>query len=76
MFGFKIIRESEYEELVRCSVKFQKILQCHRWFSGWHDLDIIWNYIMQDINFGGIERARRDYATARGTDEYGRTPNE
>ena len=72
VFGLKIILKKDYDELVRCQTKFYKVVSCHRWFAGWRDLDIIWDYIMQDTNFGGIERARKDYAKARGTDEYGK----
>lgn len=71
ILGFRIIRESTYRDLVRADNKFRKVLSCNRWFAGWRDLDIIWNYIIQDTNFGGIEKARSDYARARGTNEYG-----
>lgn len=71
MFGLKIISKSNYENLVKSEIKFQKVIQCHRWFAGWRDLDIIWDYIIQDINYGGIEKSRKDYANARKTDEYG-----
>ena len=63
------------KEFERLTVKYQKTLQCHRWFAGWKDLDIIWKYILDDINFGGIETARKDYAKARNTDEYGTNSN-
>jgi len=71
MFGFTIISKQRLAELERHQVKMQKFWQVHRWFSGWKDLDIIWDYLIQDTNFGGIERARKDYAAARKTDEYG-----
>ena len=63
------------KEFERLTVKYQKLIQCHRWFAGWEDLDIIWKYILDDINFGGIETARKDYAKARNTDEYGTNSN-
>lgn len=75
MFGFKIISDEEYRDLQRLRIKEQKFWQVHRWFSGWRDLDIIWTYLVDDVNFGGIERARKDYAFVRKTNEYG-TPIE
>lgn len=72
MFGWTLICREEKEYLELCAVKYQKVVSCHRWFAGWKDLDIIWDYIMQDTNFGGIDRAREDYAIARETDRYGK----
>lgn len=72
MFGWTIIHKSELEVLKTCAMRNQKLNQVERWFSGWRDLDIIWKYIFEEINYGGIERARKDYAEARGTDEYGK----
>jgi len=63
------------KEFERLATKYQKLIKCQRWFSGWKDLDIIWKYILDDINFGGIEKAREDYAKARNTDEYGTNSN-
>lgn len=71
MFGLKIVSKSRLDHLERMETKFQKVVECHRWFAGWSDLDIIWDYIMEDTNFGGISRAREDYAKARKTNEYG-----
>lgn len=76
IFGYKIIRADEYDQLKRHSVKWNKTIRVMAWFSGWDDLKIIWKYIAEDTNYGGIERARSDYAEARGTDEYGRKENE
>lgn len=72
LFGWSIIRTKDLNKYERCYVNLLKVTDCHRWFAGWKDLDIIWKYILEDINFGGIERAREDYANARGTDEYGK----
>lgn len=72
LFGYVIIKKEEWN---RMKIKEQKFWQLHRWFSGWRDLEIIWNYLIDDTNFGGIERARKDYAEARKTNEYG-TPVE
>lgn len=71
MFGWTIIHKSELEVLKTCAMRNQKLNQVKFWFSGWRDLDVIWKYIFEEINYGGIERVRKDYAEARGTDEYG-----
>ena len=71
MFGFTIISNKELAALNLNQIKMQKFLMVHRWFAGWKDLDIIWDYLIEDTNYGGIERARKDYAEARKTDEYG-----
>ena len=72
IFGFWITTEKTYKRYCELETKHQKFWQVHRWFSGWRDLDIIWDYLIKDTNFGGIERAREDYAEDRGTDEYGK----
>ena len=46
----------------------------HRWFSGFRDLDIIWNYVYGKRS-GSIDSVRYDYAKARGTDVYGKPKN-
>lgn len=71
MFGFTIISKSRLEILEAAHRKHCKIHELYRWFAGWKDLDIIWKYIYDDTNFGGISRARADYAKARNTNEYG-----
>lgn len=43
----------------------------HRWFSGFRDLDIIWDYVYGKRD-GSIDSVRYDYAKARGTDVYGK----
>jgi hypothetical protein len=72
LFGLWITTEKTYRRYIQLETKTYKFWQVHRWFSGWRDLDIIWDYLIKDTNFGGIERARKDYAEARGTDEYGK----
>lgn len=71
IFGFTIIRKNELKDLQCTHIKYCKLMQIRRWFSGWTDLDIIWDYIIQDTNYGGIEKAREDYAKARKTTVYG-----
>jgi hypothetical protein len=75
LFGWTIIRVSEKEHFRKLQTKESKFWQVHRWFAGWRDLDIIWKYLIDETNVGGIERARRCYAAARNTNEYGE-PNE
>lgn len=72
LFGWSLIRTKDLEVYKAHRIKFMKLVQCNRWFSGWRDLDIIWKYIFDDVNYGGIEKAREDYAKARGTDVYGK----
>lgn len=71
IFKLRIVTEAEYQELRKTFTKYHKMIECYRWFSGWKDLDIIWDYIRNDVNYGGIEGARKKYAEARGTDVYG-----
>lgn len=75
MLGYTLIRKSELAYLKRSSAMVQTLINCHRWFSGWKDLDIIWDYIFSETYFGGIETARKKYADARGTDVYGDSIN-
>jgi len=71
MFGYSIVKTDRLQYLEKCTVKFEKVHQLYRWFSGWQDLDIIWNYIRSETYFGGIDEARKKYAKARGTNVYG-----
>ena len=72
MFGWKIIRDEEYQILKRSYFVSQKVINCHRWFSGWKDLDIIWEYLLSETYFGSIDSCRSKYADARKTDVYGK----
>lgn len=72
MFGYTIIKKSHLKELHRIEIKYTKVHSLYRWFSGWTDLDIIWDYIYQDSYTGGIREARLKYARSRNTDEYGK----
>lgn len=71
LFGLRVITESAYQDLQRSHVVHRTVINCHRWFSAWKDLDIIWDYILSETYFGDIGSARGKYAKARGTDEYG-----
>ena len=44
----------------------------YRWFSGFRDLDIIWDYIYGKRG-GSIDLLRSDYAKLRNTDVYGKS---
>lgn len=54
-------KAKRYEEIV------DSLTMVHRWFSGFRDLDIIWDYIYGKRG-GSIDSVRHDYAKARGTD--------
>ncbi len=69
-FGFRIIREEEYQSLIQDYQVAHKVLRVRRWFSGWKDLDIIWDYLF-DKSREDVSPTRQEYARARGTDEYG-----
>ena len=72
MFGWKIIRDEEYRILKRSYFVSQRVVNCQRWFSGWKDLDIIWEYILSENYFGNVGSCRDKYAKARKTDAYGK----
>ena len=71
IFGWSIIRTSELDGYEGYKFKRAKLAMARRWFSGWVDLDIIWDYIANDDYFGGIEAAREEYAKVRDTNVYG-----
>lgn len=68
MFGYSLVKTEELESLRLQNIK---MMQVHRWFAGWRDLDIIWDYITRESYWGGLQQCRKDYAFARDTDEYG-----
>lgn len=72
----KIISKKEYNRLIKKEKELvilqERISELHRWFSGWKDLDILFNHLGYGDWFGGIELARKEYAKVRGTDEYGK----
>jgi hypothetical protein len=70
LFRWTIIPKKELERLRHFEAKAARFWEVHRWFSGWKDLNIIWEYIFNDTYFGGIEEARKKYAEARDTDVY------
>lgn len=72
IFGLRIISESEYQYLRQQSVHAQVLYRVRDWFSGWRDLDIIWEYILSKDYYGDISSARLKYANTRGTNEYGK----
>ena len=71
IFGWVLIRKEELEEYQKAYHVKNRLIECHRWFSGWKDLDIIWDYLFKESYFGGIDAAREDYAKKRGTNRYG-----
>ncbi len=71
IFGITFITTKRLRELEKKERQIQTLVQIHRWFSGWRDLDIIWDYIFAETYFGSISSCRSDYAKARGTNAYG-----
>jgi len=72
IFKWRLISEEEYQAGVTARVVASKLSNVHRWFSGWKDLDIIWDYVFPtDFYFGSIDSCRDRYASARGTTVYG-----
>jgi hypothetical protein len=69
MLGWSLVRTKELEYLRQNRVCRQRVVNLHRWFSGWKDLDIIWDYIFEGRGF--VDQVREQYAKARGTDVYG-----
>jgi hypothetical protein len=76
MFGFKIVREDEYNELEKAATLHQRVYTLDRWFSGWKDLDIIWNYLTGKDNTSDTWSLRQSYADKRKTGIYGTTLEE
>jgi len=74
LFGLSLISTEELKILQRSYGIEQRAAQAHRWFSGWKDLDIIWDYIFgQNYKMVfGVEEARKEYAKARNTNVYGK----
>lgn len=72
LFGYVLVRKSELNEFKNSYLASQKASQCRRWFSGWKDLDIIWEYMFGCDYLDSVENCRKRYAEARGTDVYGK----
>lgn len=76
IFGYTLISKERLEKLERSDRQIQTIWNIHRWFAGWKDLDIIWDYVFAETYFGDISTARAKYAEARETDVYGKRKGE
>lgn len=70
-FGYVLIRKEEFDEYRRAYCVKDRVVQCRSWFSGWKDLDVIFDYLLKESYFGGIDSARDEYAEKRGTNRYG-----
>lgn len=64
-FGYTYIKAEEYWKLNSIE---NRITESRRWFSGFKDLDVIWEYLLKN---GDISDVRDRYAKLRGTDVYG-----
>ena len=71
IFGLWITTDETYKEYRYLKIKQIKFRDVTTWFNGWPDLKIIWNYVQEDTNFGGIAEARREYARLRETSVHG-----
>lgn len=68
LFGFVPVR---VENFWRYREVYYRVMSAHRWMSGFRDLDIIWDHILQGEP-SDIGEMRARYARARGTNLYGR----
>lgn len=71
LFGYSIIKTEDLDRYKHREFIVQRIYILQRWFSGWKDLDIIFDYVFNPKG-EDISSFRRRYAKARNTDEYGR----
>lgn len=67
MFGYKLIKTKEYDRLKDIE---QRAYIAYRWFGGFTDLDIIWDFLFKPKH--GIVETRELYAKARNTNVYGK----
>lgn len=63
-----IVSQQTVDQAEQYRIISSTFAQYYRWFSGWKDLDIIWECIRKNTP---VDQARSMYADARGTDEYG-----
>ncbi len=73
MFGWRLIRKEHLSDLEEYHQLASRFSEASRYFSGWRDLDIIWEFI-SGRKRRYIVDVRREYAQLRGTDEYGKAP--
>lgn len=67
LVGYRYIGVGERAHLE--SVR-DRIVECRRWFGGFHDLDMIWEYLLEG-DLRRIDQLRDRYARARNTSVYG-----
>jgi len=71
IFGYVLVPKEEYRDLTEAWHVRSRVYECHRWFSGWEDLDTIWGYLMGKT-YAHVDAARTRYALDRKTDVYGK----
>lgn len=76
IFGYTILilTEEEMQDIADAKGIRLRAVQAYRWFSGWKDLDVLFDYLLGlplERPWGNVEYARKEYAKRRGTDEYG-----
>lgn len=57
LLNYRIIHKDKLRYLEKCEIKVSKLHEVYRWFSGWKDLNIIWDYIISESYVGGISEA-------------------
>lgn len=73
MFDYALIKKNDLRRLQKSWELHNRFMNVYRWFGGWKDLDIIWEYIKKENYEGDIESCRKKYAAARLTDQWGRS---
>lgn len=66
IFGYYFVKADDYDDLQYLKAN---VYLCQRWLSGFKDLNVIWDYLLN----GGrqTDAMRVEYARERGTDVYG-----
>lgn len=76
IFGYTILilNEEEVQDIVDAKGIRLRAVQAYLWFSGWKDLDVLFDYLLGlplEQPWGNTADVRKEYAKRRGTDEYG-----
>lgn len=72
LFGYVLVKKTYLAERELSHMKLYYMATHIPWFSGWKDLEVLWDHFLRGKSFGGVSKARYDYARMRGTDEYGK----
>lgn len=69
MFGYKLIKKSEYESLERAHVRLNWISSSKYWFSGFQSTMQLINDLVHSCKT--IDQIRREYAERENKNEWG-----